>query len=270
MGAPATNGFAIARAVTIDADKSPEFNPGKLSMTEHARATASPAITLVIGNKNYSSWSMRPWVLLKQLGIPFTEILLKFHSADWDARIERLSPSRLVPVLWDGEPGEPASICVWDTLAIAEYVAERFPQAGVWPRDTKARARARSLMAEMHSGFRSLRGAMPMNIRNQHPGKGYTPDVAKDIARIETIWREARREFGQGGPFLFGAFCAADAMFAPVAMRFNTYHPPLAADTLAYCDAVTRAPGVSAWMAEAVRETEFVAEDEPYATAPAQ
>jgi glutathione S-transferase len=229
--------------------------------------------TLVIGNKNYSSWSMRPWVLLKQLGIPFAEILLKFHSAEWDARIEQLSPSRLVPVLWDGEPGNAESVCSWDTLAIAEYVAERAQQGVVWPRDTKARARARSIAAEMHSGFRNLRNAMPMNIRNQHPGKGFTPEAAKDIARIETVWREARRDFGTGAgkaAFLFGEFSAADAMFAPVVMRFNTYHPPLADDTRAYCDAVTRAPGVAAWIADAMRETEFVVDDEPYCAAPAK
>ena len=232
-------------------------------------------LTLVIGNKNYSSWSMRPWVLLKQLGIPFAEVLLKFHSAEWDARIVRLSPSKLVPVLWDGEPGGATAVGVWDTLAIAEYVAERFPQVAVWPRDSKARARARAVTAEMHSGFRNLRASMPMNIRSQHPGKGHTPETAKDIARIETIWRDARREFGGGGderagngPFLFGAFSAADAMFAPVVMRFNTYHPPLADDTLAYCDAVTRSTGVADWIAAAMQETEFVADDEPYCPAP--
>ena len=237
----------------------------------------TPSFTLVIGNRNYSSWSMRPWVLLKQFAIPFAEVLLKFHSAEWDAHIDRLSPSRLVPVLWDGEPGKAASICVWDTLAIAEYVAERVPQTAVWPRDARARARARSLSAEMHSGFRNLRGAMPMNIRSQHPGKGYTAEVAKDIARIEAVWRDARREFDGGGgndsgkgAFLFGEFSAVDAMFAPVVMRFNTYHPPLANDTRAYCDAVTHAPGVAAWMAAAMLETEFVAEDEPYSPAPGQ
>ncbi len=232
-----------------------------------------PTFTLVIGNKNYSSWSMRPWVLLKQFDLPFTEVLLKFHSGEWEAQIGRLSPSRLVPVLWDGEPGDTASICTWDTLAIAEYVAERAPQLAIWPRDAKARARARSMTAEMHSGFRSLRSLMPMNIRNQHPAKGYTPEVAKDIARIETIWREARREFGTGAGesrFLFGEFSAADAMFAPVVMRFNTYHPPLADDTRAYCDAVTRAPAVAAWIAAAMLEPEFVAEDEPYCPAPAK
>ena len=228
----------------------------------------SPSLTLIIGNKNYSSWSMRPWVLLKQFGISFEEVLLKFHSADWDARIDRLSPSRMVPVLWNGAPGNAWSICTWDTLAIAETIAEGAPHMAIWPRDAKARARARSISAEMHCGFRALRSAMPMNIRNQHPGKGCNPDVAKDIARIEKIWREARAQFAGSGAFLFGEFSAADAMFAPVVMRFNTYHPPLAADTRAYCDAVTRASGVAAWINAAMLETEFVAEDEPYCPAP--
>jgi glutathione S-transferase len=125
----------------------------------------------------------------------------------------------------------------------------------------------------MHAGFRGLRNSMPMNIRSQHPGMGDTPEAAKDIARIETVWRDARREFGEGAgkdAFLFGEFSAADAMFAPVVLRFNTYHPPLADDTRAYCDAVLRAPGVAAWVAAAMLETEFVAEDEPYCPAPAQ
>ncbi len=227
------------------------------------------ALTLVIANKNYSSWSMRPWVLLRQFGIPFDEVMLKFQSAAWAEHIASLSPSRLVPVLWDGPAGEAASTAIWDSLAIAEYVAESFPDKSIWPADKRARARARAMAAEMHSGFRALRGSMPMNIRNQHPGKGYTPDVARDIARIEALWREARSEFGASGPYLFGEFCATDAMFAPVVMRFNTYHPPLAADTLTYCKAITQAASVAEWSAAAKLETEFVAEDEPYAVAPA-
>ncbi|MBL8520756.1 MAG: glutathione S-transferase family protein [Betaproteobacteria bacterium] len=225
-------------------------------------------LTLVIGNKNYSSWSMRPWVLLKQKGIPFTERLLKFHSAEWSEHIARLSPTRLVPVLWDGEPGAPDALAVWDTLAIAEYLADRFPGHGIWPADTRARARARSVACEMHAGFRNLRSTMPMNIRNQHPGKGLTAETARDIARVEQVWAECRSACGTGGPFLFGEFCAADAMFAPVVMRFATYHPPLGAVTQAYCRAVAQASGVAAWIADAKQETEFVAEDEPYASAP--
>jgi glutathione S-transferase len=226
------------------------------------------SLTLVIGNKNYSSWSMRPWVLLKQKGIPFAERMLKFHSAEWSEHIAHLSPTKLVPVLWDGTPGDASSLAVWDTLAIAEYLADRFPDKGIWPADVRARARARSVACEMHSGFRNLRNTMPMNIRNQHPGKGLTPETARDISRVEQIWAECRNEFGAGGPFLFGDFTAADAMYAPVVMRFATYHPPLSEATKSYCSAVANAPGVAAWIVEATKETEFVAEDEPYCPAP--
>ena len=222
-------------------------------------------LTLVIGNKNYSSWSMRPWVLMRQLGIPFREVKLRFHSEEWAREIGRWSPSGLVPVLWRGEQA------VWDTLAIAETLAEWHPGQGVWPGDPAARAFARSMSAEMHSGFRELRTSMPMNIRASHPGKGLTAGARNDIARIEALWAEARRRFGAGGPFLFGAFCAADAMFAPVVMRFATYGPPLAAESMRYCEAMRGAAGVRAWIAEALEEKEFVAEDEPYAaSAPAQ
>lgn len=217
-------------------------------------------LTLVIGNKNYSSWSMRPWVLLTQLGIAFEEVRLAFHSPEWDADIARRSPSGLVPVLWRGEQA------VWDTLAIMETVNEWFPQKGVWPGDGVARAFARSASAEMHSGFRSLRSMMPMNIRASHPGKGLTAEVQSDIGRIEALWGEARRRFGSGGPFLFGAFSAADAMFAPVVMRFRTYGVALGPEARRYCGAVEAAPGVRAWIAGALAEKEFVAEDEPYAS----
>ena len=215
--------------------------------------------TLVIGNKNYSSWSMRPWVLMRQLGIAFDEVRLPFHSREWDAAIERWSPSRLVPVLWRDAQS------VWDSLAIMETLHEWHPERGVWPRDPLARALARSAAAEMHAGFRNLRARMPMNIRASHPGKGLTPEVRTEIDRIERLWEESRRRFGAGGPFLFGAFCAADAMYAPVVMRFQTYAPGLAPESARYCAAMREAPGVRAWVDEALREQEFVAEDEPYA-----
>ena len=220
------------------------------------------ALTLVIGNKNYSSWSMRPWVLMKQLGIPFEEKKLRFHSTEWDAEIDRWSPSRLVPVLWRADQ------TVWDTLAIAEALHEWFPEKGVWPKDAAARAFARCASAEMHSGYRDLRGAMPMNIRSSHPGKGMNPAVQANIDRIEKLWGEARARFGSGGPFLFGAFSAADAMFAPVTTRFRTYAVKLSPEAQRYCDAVLAAPGVRAWVDDAMKEKEFVADDEPYATAP--
>ncbi len=221
---------------------------------------ATPTLTLVIGNKNYSSWSMRPWVLQRGRGIPFQERILKFESQDWRDNIGRLSPSGLVPVLWEGEPGK--RFATWDTLAIAERLHELFPEHGVWPTDSLLRAQARSAAAEMHSGFRALRGAMPMNIRSSHPGKGMNPDVAKDIARISALWAAARR------PFLFGEFSAADAFYAPVATRFVTYGVDLKGAARDYQRALLNSPGVKAWNADAVKETEFFADDEPYATAP--
>ena len=221
------------------------------------------ALTLVIGNKNYSFWSMRPWVLMKELGIAFEEKKLRFHSNEWDAEIERWSPSRLVPVLWRGDQA------VWDTLAIAEALHEWFPAKGVWPKDERARAFARSASAEMHSGFRDLRANMPMNIRSSHPGKGMKPEVQANIDRIEKLWGEARTRFGAGGPFLFGAFSAADAMFAPVVTRFRTYAVKVSPESTRYCEAVLAAPGVREWLESALQEKEFVAEDEPYAAAPA-
>ncbi|HSN19093.1 MAG TPA: glutathione S-transferase family protein [Usitatibacter sp.] len=222
-------------------------------------------LTLVIGNKNYSSWSMRPWVLMRELGIPFREVKLRFHSDEWRREIGRWSPSGLVPVLWRGEQ------VVWDTLAIVESLAEWFPGHGVWPADPLARAFARSMSAEMHSGFRELRSNMPMNIRASLPGKGMTAGARDDIARIEALWGEARRRFGSGGPFLFGAFSAADAMYAPVVMRFHTYAVPLSAESERYCQAMRSAPAVAEWIRAALEEKEVVAEDEPYAAnAPAK
>ena len=219
----------------------------------------SAQLTLVIANKNYSSWSMRPWVLLRGRGILFRERMLKFESQDWRDQIGRLSPSGLVPVLWEGDAG--AGFATWDTLAIAERLHELFPGRGIWPADPQARARARSAAAEMHSGFRALRGAMPMNIRSRYPGKGMNDGVAKDIARIGAIWGAAKR------PFLFGELCAADAFYAPVATRLVTYGVELASAAREYQQALLASPGVEAWSADAVKETEFVAEDEPYASA---
>ena len=222
------------------------------------------ALTLVIGNKNYSSWSMRAWVALRGCGVDFTERLLKFHSVEWNAHIAALSPSRLVPVLWEGPPG--AGLATWDTLAIIERAHELSPRTGLWPADPHARARARSLCAEMHGGFRALRGAMPMNIRSRYPGKGMNPEVAGDIGRISLLWAAARADFGRGGPYLFGAFSAADAYFAPVATRFVTYGVKLSGEARNVQLALLDSPAVREWSAEAIRETEFVAEDEPYAT----
>jgi glutathione S-transferase len=220
----------------------------------------SASLTLVIANKNYSSWSMRPWVLLRGRGIPFREHMLKFGSAQWRDQIGKLSPSGLVPVLWEGAPG--AGFATWDTLAIAERLYELFPGKGIWPTDAQARARARSAAAEMHAGFRALRSAMPMNIRGRYPGKGMGEGVAKDIARISALWAAAK------GPFLFGDFCAADAFYAPVASRLVTYGVELRGPALAYQQALLGSAGVRAWTTDAIKETEFVVEDEPYASPP--
>ena len=224
------------------------------------------ALNLVIANKNYSSWSMRPWVLMRARGIAFAERMLKFESQDWREHIDRLSPSGLVPVLWEGDPG--SSFATWDTLAIAERLHELHPDRGIWPADSHARARARAAAAEMHAGFRALRGAMPMNIRSRYPGKGLNESVAKDIARVEWLWSDLRRNFGKKGPYLFGEFSAADAFYAPIATRFVTYGVELKGAAREYQQALLASPAVAEWSAAAVKETEFVAEDEPYASAP--
>ena len=223
-------------------------------------------LSLVIGNKNYSSWSMRPWVLLNQFDIPFTERMVKFESADWDANIASLSPSKLVPVLWEDAIG--TGFATWDTLAIMERVADLFPDKAIWPRDGRQRARARSLAAEMHSGFRALRGAMPMNLRSQYPGMGHTPEALADAARIQALWADCLK--ASGGPFLFGEFSAVDAMYAPVVTRFKTYGVTLDNAAREYSQAIFAAKGVAAWIATSRAETEFLLIDEPYASAPGQ
>jgi glutathione S-transferase len=216
-------------------------------------------LTLAVANKNYSSWSMRPWVLLTQAGIPFTEIQLKFSDQGEVGGAEAYSPTRQVPVLiMDGEP-------VWDSLAICEAVAELFPDKLLWPADARARRIARSICAEMHAGFRSLRSDMPMNIRASQPGKGMSPAVQKDIDRIVAIWQGCRERFGRGGAFLFGRFGVADAYYAPVATRFLTYGVSLPPVAQQYAHALLALSAVQEWMAQARRETEFVRADEPYA-----
>jgi glutathione S-transferase len=219
---------------------------------------------LVIGNKNYSSWSMRPWVLMKGLGIPFEEIRLSFSVGFGDAfsaAVRPYSPARRVPVLLD------EGFAVWDSLAIAEYLHEKHPDRGVWPSDARPRARARSVCAEMHAGFAALRAACPMNIEASLTDAGTrqwadNEALRKDVARIEAIWSEAL--IASGGPFLFGAFCAADAYYAPVASRLRTYGLPVAEAARAYGERLLAAPGPAAWIADALAEHEFVAEDEPY------
>ena len=217
-------------------------------------------LQLVIGNKNYSSWSMRPWVLLRQAQIPFEEVQLKFDEDTRVAGIEKYSAAGKVPVLLiDGEP-------VWDTLAICETAAELHPKKHLWPEDEQARRVARSICAEMHSGFQALRGAMGMNIRSSHPGKGMTPESRKDIERVVALWTQCRERFGGAGSFLFGRFSIPDAFYAPVVMRFQTYDVKLPPVAQGYCEAVRELATVREWCDAARRETEFVAADEPYAT----
>ena len=217
---------------------------------------------LVIGNKNYSSWSMRPWVLLRQAQIPFEEIQLKFDEAGGRlsvAGIQKYSAAGKVPVLLiDGEP-------VWDSAAICETVAEMFPDKRLWPETAEARRVARSACAEMHSGFQALRSKMPMNIRSRYPGKGLTPESQRDIDRVVALWTECRERFGGAGSLLFGKFTVADAFFAPVVMRFQAYAVKVPRVAQEYCEAVHALAAVREWCNAARRETEFVAADEPYA-----
>mgnify|MGYP001460693862 CR=1 FL=1 len=213
-------------------------------------------LTLIIGNKNYSSWSLRPWLAMKQAGIAFTEKLIPLFGEDWDGEIARHSPSLKVPLLECGE------LRVWDSLAILEFLAEKFPAAHLWPADIEARAAARSVSAEMHSGFTALRTHMPMNIRKTLPGKGRKGDIHKDIERVHAIWGDCRSRFGEGGPFLFGAFGNADAMFAPVASRFATYSVALDDVCQAYADAVLALPAFQEWAAAARAEPWVIDEDE--------
>ncbi|MCC7548047.1 MAG: glutathione S-transferase family protein [Burkholderiales bacterium] len=217
-------------------------------------------LRLAIANKNYSSWSMRPWVLLTQAGIEFEEIQLAFEDDGSVRDIARWSPTGKVPVLWvDEEP-------VWDSLAICETAAELFPEKSLWPADAATRRHARAVSAEMHAGFGELRRNMPMNIRASHPDKGRTPGSLADIARVAAVWETCRSRHGEGGDMLFGRFSCADAMFAPVAMRFMTYAVTLPPVAQAYCEALQRLPAVQRWCQQARAETGFVPADEPYAS----
>jgi len=206
---------------------------------------------LVIGNKNYSSWSLRPWLAMKVLGMPFRELRIPLYDPGSKQELLKHSPAGKVPCLVDG------ATRVWDSLAILETLAERDPR--VWPAEATLRARARSVSAEMHAGFPNLRQHMSMNIRKRHPGKGRTPEVLAEIARVKEIWSECR------GLFLFGAFCAADAMYAPVVLRFRTYEVELQGACRAYADAVLALPAMQEWIGDAERETESLAQFEQYA-----
>jgi len=222
---------------------------------------------LYIGNKNYSSWSMRPWVLMKQAGIAFDEVKLRFDSFTTDSNFKRevlrVNPVGKVPVLVDGD------LVVWDSLAIAEYLAERFPEKALWPADRHARARARSVCAEMHTGFGAMRSHLTMNIEATLPAIGEKvlkerQDVRDDVARIVSMWSELLET--HGGPLLFGSFTIADAFYAPVVTRLRTYAVPVPPVVAAYMERVVALPGVAAWIDDALAEHDFVPFDEPYRT----
>jgi glutathione S-transferase len=207
-----------------------------------------PDFTLYIGNKNYSSWSLRAWLPLKITGASFEEVLIPLSQPNTRAEILRYSPAGHVPAMKHG------TLLVWESLGIGEYLAEIFPQANLWPKDTNARAIARSVSAEMHAGFRALRTHFPMNIRSTFPNRPPTPEVTVDIDRIKAIWHDCRQRFGQGGEFLFGHFTIADAMFAPVVSRFRTYKVELSAELQAYCDAIWALSAMQEWVAGARKE----------------
>ena len=222
---------------------------------------------LYIGNKNYSSWSMRPWVLMKQTGIAFDEVLLRFDAFTPDSQFKtevlRLNPAGKVPVLVDD------GLVIWDSLAIAEYLAERHPDQALWPTDRAARARARSVVAEMHSGFGALRNHFGMNIEASLPEVGARvlkdeAAVRADVERIVGMWSDLLAQ--SGGPLLFGGFGIADAYFAPVVMRLRTYGVPVPAPVAAYVERVVALPGVAGWIADALAEQEFLAFEEGYRT----
>jgi glutathione S-transferase len=214
---------------------------------------------LLIGNKNYSSWSLRPWLAMKVAGIPFSETLIQLDTPDFRTKVLAASGASglgRVPVLIDGD------VRVWESLAILEYLAEKFPQAGLWPAEDGARAHARAVAAEMHSGFQPLRRHLPMNIRRPVKPRALDDAVATDASRIDAIWNEARARFGANGPFLYGAFGAADAMYAPVVWRFHSYAVEVSAGARAYMQAVMVLPASMEWREAARVEPWVLAHDE--------
>jgi glutathione S-transferase len=208
------------------------------------------ALKLVIGNKNYSSWSMRPWLALRANDIAFDEVFIPLYTGDADKRrILDFTPSGKVPALIDGD------ITIWDSLAIIEYVAERFPQSRIWPEDRARRAHARSISAEMHSGFAALRNECGMNLHRPVRAVALSADARADVARVEQIWIDCRERYGKFGPFLFGAFGGADAMFAPVVHRFRSFAIAVAPEAQAYMDTMMALPAFQQWTSAALAET---------------
>ena len=209
---------------------------------------------LIIGNKNYSSWSLRPWLVLKHSGIPFDEQQVMLSGEGWREKLRKVSPSGRVPVLID------SGVTIPESLAIIEYLNDKYPAKGVWPSDRIKRAQARAIAAEMHGGFSALRNLAPMNLRASHPGRVDADAVADDLRRIERIWGELTDD--SGGPYLFGKFTAADAMFAPVATRIRTYALPVAEVAGEYVEAIYALPAFQEWLAAALKEPWIVEDDE--------
>ncbi len=231
----------------------------------------SKPLTLIIGNKNYSSWSMRPWVLMREAGIDFNEQMIRFDSFNtgsvFKESVQRVNPVGKVPVLIDDGLSGDERFAIWDTLSIAEYLAEKFPKKNLWPTDVKARARARSVCADMHSGFSSLRQHCAMNIEASLPAVGALlwrdqPGVRADVERLTVMWEGLLKS--HGGPMLFGNFTIADAYFAPVCMRLITYALPVSDVVSDYVQRVKALPSVSAWIADALKEEDFLPFEEPY------
>jgi glutathione S-transferase len=216
-----------------------------------------PARTLVIGNKAYSSWSLRGWLALKETGLFFDERLIPLDRPESLAALAQESPSRRVPVLIEGD------LRIWETIAIIEYLAEVAPEAGLWPRDRARRAHARAISAEMHSGFAELRRHLPMDLKRAPESRAYPAHVAEEIRRIESIWAECRAAKPKGGPFLFGAFSGADAMFAPVTTRFRTYAVPISAVSANYCDALFDHPPMRDWVSAGRAESWIIQYPKP-------
>lgn len=214
------------------------------------------ALTLVIGNKNYSSWSMRPWIAMRVAGIAFNEIVIPLFEAGSRERVLAISETGKVPALADGD------IHVWESLAILDYLAETFPNVGLWPTDAKARAHARAIAAEMHAGFRALRRHCPMNMWRPVKARALTPEALADVRRIDAIWTGCRACYGEGGPFLFGQFGAADAMYAPVVSRLHTYAIEIGPVAQAYMRAVMALPAWEEWRAAALAEPWVLPQDE--------
>jgi glutathione S-transferase len=214
------------------------------------------ALQLVIGNKNYSSWSFRPWLALKAAGIAFEEKLISLDAADFKRQVTALSGAGRVPVLVDGD------VRVWESLAILEYLAEKFPAAALWPAPPAARAHARGIASEMHAGFGALRRELPMNVRRKVIPRKLGPEASGDVARVDAIWSECRTRFGAGGPFLYGAFTAADAMYAPVVWRFHTYAVGVSTVAQTYMRSLKALPAWTEWREAARREPWVLPHDE--------